>query len=67
MNIKRQPQPERLNSQSRASEKQASREVDARALASGRRSTQQLCRENEAFAPLAARAKVRLSASRSLG
>jgi hypothetical protein len=52
---------------SRVGEKQASRDADARALATGHRSVQQLRRENEAFAPLAAHGVVRLHASRSLG
>jgi hypothetical protein len=34
----------------RAREKQASRDEDARALASGEKSREQLCRENGAFA-----------------
>jgi hypothetical protein len=65
MNVK--PQPKSLHAGQRAGEKQASRDGDARALASGRRSPQQLRRENEAFAPLAAHGVVRLYASRSLG
>jgi hypothetical protein len=67
MSVKQYPQPESLNSQARAREKQTSREADTQALSLGRRSPQGLRRENEAFAPLAAHAAVRLYASRSLG
>lgn len=67
MSVKRDLQSEILHSQARAGEKQASREADARALASGRRSPRQLRSENEAFSPLVARGAVRLYASRSLG
>lgn len=67
MSVKPQPQPEPLNVGMRAREKQASRDADARALESGRRSPQQLRHENESFAPLANRGAVRLYASRSLG
>ena len=67
MSIKRQPQPEPLQADLRAREKQCERAQDANALASGSKSPQQLRRENEAFGPLAAYGAVRLFASRSLG
>jgi len=51
----------------RAAEKQRSRDEDAAALASGRKSAAELQRENEAFARLASRARVDLRASKSLG
>lgn len=51
----------------RAREKQASRDSDLRALASRSKSQSQIRRENEVFAPLAAKAKPNLRASRSLG
>ncbi len=43
-------EPERLDPQDRAREKQQSREDDARALASGEKSAEQLRRENGHFA-----------------
>jgi hypothetical protein len=51
----------------RAREKQASRDADARALASGEKSALELERENEVFARLASRARIDLPAARSLG
>ncbi|MGH3263378.1 MAG: hypothetical protein ACRDNS_15450 [Trebonia sp.] len=51
----------------RIREKQASRDEDARALASGEKTVEQLQEENEVFARLAARARVNLAASESLG
>ncbi len=51
----------------RAAEKQRSREEDAAALASGRKSAADLQHENEVFARLASRARVDPSASKSLG
>lgn len=51
----------------RAREKQASRIADELDLSSGRKSAEDLRRENEHFAPLARSARVDLSASRSLG
>jgi hypothetical protein len=41
--------PELLDAVERAREKQASRDEDARALASGAKSRAQLCRENGVF------------------
>jgi hypothetical protein len=43
-------QPERLDPEERAREKQRSREEDARALASGNKSREELRRENGHFA-----------------
>jgi hypothetical protein len=51
----------------RAAEKQASRDEDERDLRSGRKSVEQLCRENELLAPFARTARVDVAASRSLG
>jgi len=51
----------------RAREKQASRAADERDLRSGRKSAEQLRRENELFAAFAGSARVDLAASRSLG
>jgi hypothetical protein len=56
-----------MDTQARAADKQRSRSLDERALANGSKSVAQLKRENEAFAPLAASARVDLRASRSLG
>jgi hypothetical protein len=55
------------SSHARAGEKQRSRRFDESAISSGSKSIAQLKRENEAFAPLAADARIDLSASRSLG
>jgi hypothetical protein len=55
-----------FDAEQRARAKQASRVVDAQALASGRKSASQLRRENEVFGPLAPQARVNLAASRSL-
>jgi hypothetical protein len=51
----------------RAAEKQARRDEDECDLREGRKSVEQLCRENELLAPLAGTARVEISASRSLG
>jgi hypothetical protein len=51
----------------RAREKQASRDEDARALASGEKSAEQLSEENEVFARVLADARINLAASESLG
>jgi hypothetical protein len=51
----------------RAQEKQASRAADERDLSSGRRSAEQLRRENELFAAFARSTRVDLAASRSFG
>jgi hypothetical protein len=51
----------------RALQKQASRAADERDLRSGRKSAEQLRKENELFAAFAASARVDLAASRSLG
>jgi hypothetical protein len=58
---------ERFDPGVRAREKQASREDDERHLRSGRKSVEQLCRENEFLARFAYSARVDLAASRSLG
>jgi hypothetical protein len=50
-----------------AREKQASRDEDARALASGEKSLEQLREENEVFARVFANARINLTASESLG
>lgn len=50
-----------------AREKQASRDEDARALASGEKSVEQLREENEVFARVLADARINLAASESLG
>jgi hypothetical protein len=46
------PVAEKLDVEKRRQEKQASREADARALASGEKSREQLRRENGAFSGL---------------
>ncbi len=51
----------------RAAQKQRWREEDARALASGEKTAEQLRDENEVFAKLARLASVDLTASRRLG
>lgn len=58
---------ERLDVHGRAAQKQASREQDERDLCTGRKSAEQLRRENELLAPFAGSARVDLAASRSLG
>jgi hypothetical protein len=55
-----------LDPAQRAREKQLSRAVDARALASGRRSEDELRSENEVFVGPQAPARVDLSAARAL-
>jgi hypothetical protein len=50
----------------RAREKEISRVADERALAAGRKSAAQLCRENEAFAAVAGSGRVNLAAAKSL-
>ena len=50
-----------------AREKQASRDEDARALASSEKSVEQLREENEVFARVLADARINLAASESLG
>ncbi len=62
-----QPTVETFDFHARAAEKQASRDRDERDLRSGRKSVEQLCRENELLAPLAQTARVDIAASRSLG
>ncbi len=62
-----QRREETFDFQKRAAEKQASREQDERDLRSGRKSVEQLCRENELLAPFARTARVDVTASRSLG
>lgn len=56
-----------LDQAARAAEKQRSRDEDARALASGEKTVEQLREENEVFARLAPRTRVDIAASRSLG
>lgn len=56
-----------LDQAARAAEKQRSRDEDARALASGEKTVEQLREENEVFARLAPITRVDLAASRSLG
>ena len=51
----------------RAADKQRSREGDARAVASGEKSVEELRHENGAVARVLARGLVDLAASRSLG
>lgn len=51
----------------RAAEKQRSRDEDARALASGEKSLEELSHENGAIARVLARGRIDLAASRSLG
>lgn len=51
----------------RAREKQASRDADANALASGEKSVEELRFENEALARVLSRGRIDLTASRSLG
>jgi hypothetical protein len=58
---------DRFDALSRGREKELSRAVDDRDLASGRKSSEQLRRENEVFAALCRSARVNLAASRSLG
>lgn len=58
---------EHLDPRVRAREKQASRDADVRALRSGRKSAEQVSRENEFLARFAHSARVDLAASRSLG
>ena len=61
------PVIDRFDALSRGREKELSRVADDRDLASGRKSPQQLRRENEVFAWLSCSARVDLAASRSLG
>ncbi len=61
------PNDETYDFQVRAREKQESREQDERDLRSGRKSVEQLCRENEWLGSLARTARVEIDASRSLG
>lgn len=56
-----------LDVAARTREKEASRQADARALADGDKTAEQLREENEVFARLAPVARADLSASRSLG
>lgn len=58
---------EKLDPAERAAEKQASRDADARALASGEKSVEELRFENEALARVLSRGRIDLTASRSLG
>jgi|NGEPerStandDraft_8_1074529.scaffolds.fasta_scaffold147712_1 hypothetical protein len=62
-----QSNDERFDPSVRAREKWASREADERDLRSGRKSGEQLRRENEFLARFADSARVDLAASRSLG
>ncbi|HVA19797.1 MAG TPA: hypothetical protein VMU55_06470 [Solirubrobacteraceae bacterium] len=62
-----QRKDERFDPGVRAREKQVSREADERDLSSGRKSVEQLRRENEFLARFASSARVDLAASRSLG
>jgi hypothetical protein len=62
-----QPSDETYDFHARAREKQASREQDERDLRSGRKSVEQLCRENELLAPFARTVRIEIDASRSLG
>ncbi len=63
------PTDETYDFHERAREKQASREQDERDLRSGRKSVEQLCRENELLGSLAraGRIEVDIDSSRSLG
>jgi hypothetical protein len=54
-------EPERLDPKKRAREKQCSREEDARALASGEKSPEQLQRENGDFSFPNARVSLRVT------
>jgi hypothetical protein len=56
-----------LDPAARAAEKQRSRDEDARALASGEKSLEELWHENGAMARVLARGRIDLAASRSLG
>ena len=58
-----QPTEETYDSDARAREKQASREQDERDLRSGRKSVEQLCRENEWLGSLARFARVDIESS----
>lgn len=51
----------------RVQAKEASRRADARAVAAGRKSADEVREENEVFAPLARAARADLRSSRSLG
>jgi hypothetical protein len=62
-----QSKDEHLDVRARAAQKQASREQDEHDLRTGRKSAEQLRRENELLAPFARTARVDLAASRSLG
>ncbi|MGH2878655.1 MAG: hypothetical protein ACRDK4_03485 [Solirubrobacteraceae bacterium] len=62
-----QPTEETYDFHERAREKQESREQDLEDLRSGRKSLEQLCRENELLAPFARTARVDIDASISLG
>ena len=59
-----QPTEETYDFQARAAEKQASREQDERDLRSGRKSVEQLRRENEWLGSLARTARVDIASSR---
>ncbi len=59
-----QPTDETYDFHARAREKQASREQDERELRSGRKSVEQLCRENELLGSLARNARVDIASSR---
>lgn len=60
------PQAHSFDSAARAAAKQASRNADVAALASGRASQAEIRRENEHFARLANGARINLLAARSL-
>lgn len=60
------PQIESLDALDRACEKQASRDLDAQALASGEESADELKQQNEVFLPLLASARINLTASQRL-
>lgn len=62
-----QDKDEHLDVRARAAQKQASRKQDERDMRTGRKSAEQLRRENELLAPFARTARVDLAASRSLG
>jgi hypothetical protein len=64
--MKKSRQVQHLDGKARAQAKQASRDADARALASGRRSAAALRQENEVVANAARSARLDLAASRSL-
>jgi len=57
--------PETYDAAERAREKQASREQDARDLATGRKSQEQLHRENAHFSSL--RVRINFAGAKSLG